>query len=338
MIFLILVGGGIYGITKFASNTSTHTKVTALPTIGPASVFIPPGSARGRTAYTYASYQVAVAETGTKLCVPNGTSPAGAALTTCGLRTLQLGVYYPALSSGSNIVPYRGSDPLPLVVFAPGYDQYYSDYAPLIEALVTSGFVVVGVNFPLNDPSSPGGPDEADILNEPGDMTAVINWALQSNQTQTSPLYQLINPNKIVVAGQSDGGNVALATAYNTCCRDSRIKAAIIYSGAELPTFPGTYFPSGLSIPLLVVQGTADTINLPSASDQIFAGAPSPKYYLHLIGADHLAPYTTPGQFLSITASVSASFINGYVNGLSGEINKMAITGNVPGVATFQSG
>ena len=44
------------------------------------------------------------------------------------------------------------------------------------------------------------------------------------------------------IAGQSDGGDVSLATADNTCCYDPAIKAVAVFSGAELSSFGGTYF------------------------------------------------------------------------------------------------
>jgi fermentation-respiration switch protein FrsA (DUF1100 family) len=50
--------------------------------------------------------------------------------------------------------------------------------------------------------------------------------------------------------------------------------------------FSGTYF-KGHNPPLLVVNGTKDTIGPYVISQAIYAKAPVPKYFLSLIGAPH---------------------------------------------------
>jgi len=55
----------------------------------------------------------------------------------------------------------------------------------------------------------------------------------------------LIDPTEIGVVGHSDGADVSLAVATNTCCRDPRVEAAAILSGAELASFGGSYAFSG---------------------------------------------------------------------------------------------
>lgn len=330
LIFAVIVFAGIYAIVQFTPVPGS-TIIPAITTTAVPVTFIPPGSSRARGVYSYASYQTSITEAGTNLCVElAGTS-------TCGPRKLDLGIYYPAVITHGNPVPYRGLDSLPLVIFAPGYNEYYSAYSTLLESLVSSGYVVIGVDFPLNDPSSPGGPEENDILNQPADMSSVISWALNQNVTKNSLLYQLINSKEIVATGQSDGGNTALALSYNTCCIDHRVAATVIFSGAELPTFPGTYFPAGQDIPLLVIQGTNDPINPPSVSQQIFAGAPSPKLYLSLIGQDHLSAYTVPGPFETIVAAVTTDFINGYVLHEPGYLSRLSEDGNIAGAANLTS-
>ncbi len=53
-------------------------------------------------------------------------------------------------------------------------------------------------------------------------------------------------------------------------------------SGAKWPPMPGRYFPGGAP-PMLFTQGSADTINPPSASLQLYrADGADARYYLDL--------------------------------------------------------
>ena len=315
-----------------STTTSPPTSPPTTPTTSPPPTFVPPGSTAGASTYQIANYTTSYSEPGRQICLA---TPAGQS---CGPRVIQIGAFYPAITSGSTPVPYRGYDHLGLVIFAPGFDEFYSAYSPIIDAMVNAGFVVVAINFPRTNPEADGGLDELDEFNQPGDVSAAISWALSANAQSSSPLYQLIDPAEVAIAGQSDGGNTVLAVAYNSCCMDSRVKAAIIYSGTELPGFGGTFFPAGASTPMLVVQGSADTINPPGESTQIYTAAPSPKYLLWLLGATHLNPYTQLDQYESITAAVTADFLKGYLNGDTSALSAMAAAGSVAGIATFSSG
>ena len=92
-------------------------------------------------------------------------------------------------------------------------------------------------------------------------------------------LSQLVDPDQIAIAGQSDGAATALATAYDTRCLDRRVDAAIILSGAEI--IPGPYFQSR-NPPLLATQGTADRVNQPKYTYRFFHAAHTRKFLLKL--------------------------------------------------------
>ena len=333
VISLVVAEGfsGGHGSPAAGSSTGPSTQPSTTTT-APPPTYVVPGSAKGVSLYQVDSYSTTYSEPGTSLCVPSGSGQ------TCGPRVIRIGAFYPALTSGSSPVPYRGYYRMPLVLFAPGYAMDYQNYMPLIDAMTSAGYVVVGVNFPRTSPPAAGGLYEADILHQPGDISAAISWALAANNTSSSPLYELIDPSEIAITGHSDGGDTVLATAYNTCCRDSRPKAVVVFSGAELPTYPGSYFPAGVSVPLLVVQGSADTVNPPAASQQIYAQAPSPKYLLWLQGADHLVAYTQTSSYEAVVATVTVDFLNGYLKADAQALSSMAPAGNVTGLSTLQSG
>lgn len=96
-----------------------------------------------------------------------------------------------------------------------------------------------------------------DIVNHPTDLRFVITSMLDDSGASGDTLTAMIDARRVGVVGHSDGGDVSLAVANNSCCRDSRVKAAVILSGAELAWFPGVYY-SQPAVPMLVVQGAND--------------------------------------------------------------------------------
>jgi len=146
----------------------------------------------------------------------------------------------------------------------------------------------------------------------------------------------LISRSETAVSGQSDGGETALAVAYDRLFIDRRVRAAVILSGAEIPGVGGFDFPAP-SPPLLASQGTADTINRPFFTYQFFNLAPRPKFLLTLLGASHLPPYTTQQPQLSIVERVSIDFLNRYLKQAPNALQAMSAAGNVRGVAALQA-
>ena len=139
--------------------------------------------------------------------------------------------------------------PHPLVVFAHGFALTPTDYGPLLHAIASAGYVVAAPTFPLTNAHAAGGPNEADLVNQPRDISFVITQLLALNRS-SGRLHGTIAPSHIAVAGQSDGGITALAIAYDARYRDQRVRAAIIMSGARPAGFGS--FPRAGS-PLLAI-------------------------------------------------------------------------------------
>ncbi|MGI9184992.1 MAG: alpha/beta hydrolase family protein [Solirubrobacteraceae bacterium] len=259
-------------------------------------------------------------------------------------RSLPTVIRYPARgnsgrSGGAPVPgapPQRAAGPFPLVVFSQGYNYPAEGYSALLNAWARAGFVVADPTYPETDPATPGGPNESDIVNHPADLRFVLSALIAAGHRASSPLRGLVKADQIALIGQSDGGNVTLATSANTCCRDPRVKAAVILSGAELAAFGGTYYGSG-SPPLLVVQGDADPINVPGCSAALYGQAPVPKYYLELPGASHLAPYVTPGRTRDVVEQSVISFLRYYLERKSAALARLRRVANLPGISTLIS-
>jgi dienelactone hydrolase len=203
-----------------------------------------------------------------------------------------------------------GRGPFPLLVFGHGFASTPWWYRRILRAWAAAGYVVAAPIFPLGNENAPGGPNESDIVNQPGDMSFVITRVLAASASATSPLSGLVDPDKVAVAGQSDGAMTAFATAYESPWRDDRIRAALVLSGAILG--PRRYVEH-TRVPLLAVQGTADKINPQVYAHRLFRAVGRPKFFLLLHGAGHLPPYTLPGATLAAVEHVTVAFLDHYL-------------------------
>jgi hypothetical protein len=250
-------------------------------------------------------------------------------------RTLVTVVRYPAVGPPSardlpNAQPQRAAGPFPLIVFAHGYRLAPYTYTRLLQAWARVGYVVAAPAFPLTNADAPV-VDRSDLINQPQDMRFVISRLLDQ---RGAPLGGLIDGTRIALGGHSDGVDSALAVAYGGH-RDRRVRAALGFSGAEISAFTG-FSGSPAGVPLLAVQGTADSVNSPSGTYSYFADASRPKYLLMLLGAEHTAPYQDEQPHLGIVARVSTAFLDSYVKGSAAAGRSLATLGTVPGLSTLQ--
>lgn len=270
------------------------------------------------------------------IVLPGGTSEPRPLVTT---------VLYPAVpgtgseTAGTDLLgdatPYTRAGPYPLVVFGPGFEQVPSTYFPLLRSWASAGYVVAGITFPLTNPQAPGGPDEEDLVNQPADMTFVIGKILADAVAPGNVFTGIVDTGAVAVAGHSDGGDSAMAAAFDTCCRDATLKAAIILSGEELHEATGSYYPPG-SPALLAVQGTADTVNPPSFTETLYdEDTAGPKYELMLQGAGPLDPYATTDSYDKVVSAVTLDFLDAYLKGLQSQLADIGADGTASGLATL---
>lgn len=256
-------------------------------------------------------------------------------------RPLTTIVRYPVLAPPAegdkmNAAPASKYGPFPLIVFGHGFNVTPATYTKLLESWASAGYIVAAPIFPLENADHPGGADEADLTNQPADMTFVISSLLEASAAPNGPFSGLVDPAHIAVAGQSDGGDTALAVAYDANYRDKRVDAAVVLSGAEIPGLEAIEFPVG-GPPLLAVQGTADIINKPAETYAFFAAAHPPKFLLKLYGAEHLPPYASEQPQLGLVEKVTTAFFNAYLKGDTQLVGKLSALGTVGGVAALQS-
>jgi pimeloyl-ACP methyl ester carboxylesterase len=141
-----------------------------------------------------------------------------------------------------------------------------------------------------------------------------------------------IDPARVAMAGHSDGAETALAAAVQG---GPGIRAIIALSVSPLLSGPTSATP-----PLLVGQGTADTINPPDLGQAVYNQASRPRYLLHLIGAEHLPPFTGASPWQAVVDRVTIDFLDRYVAGRAGRAGPAAALvtdGTEAGVASVEA-
>ncbi len=205
-------------------------------------------------------------------------------------RSLTTQVWYP--SEGG---------PWPLVVFAHGFEVGPEPYEHLLKTWAAAGYVVAAPEFPLTDAAVAGSDlDEADIDNQPADMTFVFDKLLDP----TGALSGYVDPTRLGIAGHSDGAQTALATAAN---RTVALSALIVMSGA--PVGSG---PSG-NPPILVAHGDEDSIDPYDKGLEVYDGASSPRFLLTLLGGEHLPPFTEGSEYQGVVAKTTIDFLDTFL-------------------------
>jgi predicted dienelactone hydrolase len=244
-------------------------------------------------------------------------------------RTLPTLISYPVLHGQ----PAPGARPV--VVFATGSGDSPTTYQALFDFWVRAGYIVAEPTFPLSNSQAPGGSTVSDLSNQPGDVSFVITQLLTANRSPRSRLHGRINPQQVAVIGKSLGALTVFEVGYNVATRDPRVKAVVALTG--LVAGSGAHF-TGITTPLLLEHGTADTTVPISGSVNAYAAANPPKFFVTLIGQTHGSAFgggTHPAEV--VVERTTIDFLDRYLRGRSAGLARLTQDGNVPGVATVQT-
>jgi alpha-beta hydrolase superfamily lysophospholipase len=202
-------------------------------------------------------------------------------------RTVQTTVLYP--TDADPTTPSQPDAPtadgrFPLVVFSHGFTANGPAYVPFMEPLVRRGYVVALPTFPL---SSGAGGMLVDVVNQPGDVSFVIDELFALSRTTDGWLDDRINTRRVAAAGHSLGAVTTFGLVYgNADLVDPRVKAAIAISG-RADIWPG--LANWPETPLLLIHGQWDAVVPVSGSNVAFENAATGRtWYLRLAEADHI--------------------------------------------------
>lgn len=149
-------------------------------------------------------------------------------------------------------------EPKPLAVYSHGFMSIAKGGTYLAEHLAANGYTVVAANYPLTKFGAPGGPNPADVVNQPADVSFIIDKFLEFNQDSNSAYFGRIDAKRIAALGLSLGGLTTTLAAYHREMRDKRIKAAISIAGPSY-LFSKRFFRTR-TIPFMMIASPEDAI------------------------------------------------------------------------------
>jgi predicted dienelactone hydrolase len=178
--------------------------------------------------------------------------------------------------------------PYPVVLFSHGFAGFPEQSADLVTHLASWGFVVIAPDHVERSLSGLLGTAAKGVTprEDPEVLSASLDAVIADAKADDSPVHDLLDLDKVAVAGHSAGASAA----YLTASSDDRIKAFIAYSvGTGRPDENGKVAERPVpDVPGMVMIGSADGIIEPSASQKVYEGMEPPKYLVEIADAGHL--------------------------------------------------
>lgn len=170
------------------------------------------------------------------------------------LRKLQLRAWFPRGAGDKEVAKQAFA----LVVYSHGYFGNNAEARYLAEYLASHGYVFVAANYPLTNYQAPGGPNFFDVVNQPGDVSFVIDTMLTWNAQATHAFHGRIDAARIALAGLSLGGLTTELASYHPKLREQRARAAVSIAG-PLQMFGREFFADS-QLPFMMIAGDVDAM------------------------------------------------------------------------------
>jgi predicted dienelactone hydrolase len=215
---------------------------------------------------------------------PNGSYPGADS------RTLVTEVWYPAegrtQASELRDAPLDLSQaPYPLVVFSHGYTGVRRQSVSYTTHLASHGYIVISPDYPLSNGLAPGGPRTGDVLNQPADISFLIDSLLGFADEPGNQFEGAIEETAIGLTGHSLGGLTTILATFGALA-DPRVKAAVAL--APVACLVGSQNYEESHTPLLAISGSDDQVVAFESARQAYDAANPPKYLLTLLGGNHM--------------------------------------------------
>jgi dienelactone hydrolase len=248
-----------------ATTTTTTTTSSAPPTTQAARP--PTTKAAGSPPYAVTSRQFVLVDR-SRAAPDRGVPP------TAQFRTMRTVVLRPSHAPG----------PLPLVVFAHGFDSEPETYRPLLSAIAAAGYVVAAPELAGSAHALAGSPVR-DISDQARDLSFVLTAMLDREG-------RAIDSTRVAAAGHSDGGSAVATLADNSAFRDQRFSAYAVLSGA-IPdqVSEGSWRSGATSGELLVTVGDQDEYGNSSSSESVFDTSSLHGAFARVSPGDHSQMY-----------------------------------------------
>lgn len=253
-------------------------------------------------------------------------------------RTIETAIVYPAEGApGGAVTTDAPADlstaPYPLVVLSHGLGGSVQHLMPLAQVWAAKGYVVALPRFPLTNISTPGGPVGQDVQNQPADVSFVIDQMLATSAMPGSLLNSTVDGEEIAAGGHSNGGITTYGLVANSCCRDPRIKAALILAGTTAP-FAGGEYDLSETPPILLVHGVFDELILYNSAVRTYNELLPPKGLLTLDESDHGSYFSPQDPAFDVVAMATTDFFEAVLRDDTAAQERLP-EDEAPGVATM---
>lgn len=218
---------------------------------------------------------------------------------------------------------------LPVALLLQGANVDKAQYATFARAVAGYGFTVI---VPDHHRTFAG---QTGLLAEEAEAAWTVAWARQEDGRSGSPLHGKVDTGSLVLLGHSFGGAAGLTLTTGACVppfcgeptgKPAELKGAALYGTNNVPPGGGPTPPVANTVPVALVQGTADGVAQPSAAEATYRSLQQPPNMLvSVTGANHYGitngqnpagaqPDPSPqvvGQDVSVAASArwSAMFL-----------------------------
>ena len=191
-------------------------------------------------------------------------------------RVLEGSVWLPADASAG---------PYPLIVYSHGFSSTREGGECLGRHLASLGYVTVAVNYPLTNFSAPGSPNVKDVVNQPADVSFLLDTLIAQSAQDGHRLQGMIDPNRVGAMGISLGGMTTTLAAFHPTMADSRIKAALSIAGPTAQLAPEFF---GLRrVPFLMLATDTDALVPYSSNAARVPAVVAGSQLVTIIGASH---------------------------------------------------
>jgi dienelactone hydrolase len=224
---------------------------------------------------------------------------------------------------GDGLAPDRTHGPYPVVMFTHGYGVTPDFYTALLERWAHAGYVVVAPTYPILS-GEPAGPSDVVGWDDTfTDTSFVLSRVLALGASNDPILGGALDPQRVAVAGHSDGAYIAFGVGFQAWREDPRVRA-VISLAAHLGGAGGVYQADGR--PFLHFLSEDDEYNpfdSAVAWDRAYLG--SPRWTIGLLGADHAPPYRDPSDpHFEVVAAATVDFLDATLKGRPDGLDAMA--------------
>lgn len=165
--------------------------------------------------------------------------------------------------------PSYNNGPAPLLIYNHGMTSIHQNAGVLAHFMASHGYWVAAIDFPSSNLFSKA-PLTADVINQPADVSFLLDHLINSSRDPEHKFYQQIDPSRIGVLGFSLGGLTTELITFDPRFKDERISAAISIAG-PIKMMTKDFF-SFADLPFMMISGDQDaSVNYENNAAQLLS-------------------------------------------------------------------